>query len=323
MERRLKSTGVSLDTLPFDRINRNLGRLKTVEKQVGHIVEEKEYPERQTILSFLDHLDDFIEIQGEEEPVFREALEALRRRIDDTFPTKVRDVEKVSIEVTFQAVESLVHRMMQDRILDVEFNSPDPAIVRIQPHILKSVLNGLVRNAIENTPDHGKIHVKGENSSKGYTITVRDYGVGIPESEQANIFEGFYPIQETDMYSSGRRYEFNAGGTGTDLLKMKIFSQRFGFNMRFTSQRCSCIPTNRDICPGDIRKCKCCEADEDCLTNGGPNLSSRYRRNSWSRPARSNSFTKVHRKDRRERGESCSMLREFRGNSEDTILICS
>jgi signal transduction histidine kinase len=126
-----------------------------------------------------------------------------------------------------------------------------------------------VRNAVENTPDHGRITVKGENSAQGYTITVRDYGVGIPESEQANIFEGFYPIQETDMYSSGRRYAFNAGGTGTDLLKMKIFSQRFGFNIRFSSQRCSCVPTGRDICPGDITNCKCCETTEDCLKNGG------------------------------------------------------
>jgi signal transduction histidine kinase len=159
--------------------------------------------------------------------------------------------------------------MTQDRILDVAFISPDPAVVRIQPLILKSVLNGLVRNAIENTPDHGRITVKGRISPQGYTITVRDYGVGIPESEQPNVFEGFYPIQETDMYSSGRRYAFNAGGTGTDLLKMKIFAQRFGFHIHFTSQRCSCIPTSRDTCPGDITNCKFCETEKDCLNNGG------------------------------------------------------
>jgi signal transduction histidine kinase len=269
MERRLKAAGVPPETLPFERINRNLNRLKTIEKQVGHIVEDKDYHERKTILSFLEHLDDFIEIQGEEEPVLREALEALRRRIYETFPTELQGVEKVSVEETFRSAESLVHQMTQDRILDVAFISPDPAVVRIQPLILKSVLNGLVRNAIENTPDHGRITVKGRISPQGYTITVRDYGVGIPESEQPNVFEGFYPIQETDMYSSGRRYAFNAGGTGTDLLKMKIFAQRFGFHIRFTSQRCSCIPTSRDTCSGDITNCKFCETEKDCLNNGG------------------------------------------------------
>ena len=159
--------------------------------------------------------------------------------------------------------------MKQDREIDIRFLHPDPAIIRMQPHILISAINGLVRNAIENTPDHGGVDITGERLASGYKITVKDYGVGIPESEQPNIFEGFYPVQETELYSSGRPYGFNAGGTGTDLLKIKIFSQRFGFNVRFRSTRCSCIPTTRDLCPGDVTKCTCCKTVEDCHENGG------------------------------------------------------
>lgn len=269
MERRLKAEGLSPQAFPFERINRNLDRLKTIEKQVGHIVEEKEYPERKTILSFLEHLEDFIEIQEEGEPLIKEALESLRRRIRETFPTKVQDADRASMEETFRAVEFLTKQMMLDRVLDVEFHPPDPAILKIQPQIMVSTLSGIVRNAVENTPDHGLVTVKGTKSDAGYAITVCDYGVGIPESEQANIFEGFYPVQETDMYSSGRRYAFNAGGTGTDLLKIKIFSQRFGFHIHFESRRCSCIPTARDVCPGDIAECEFCRTREDCLRNGG------------------------------------------------------
>jgi signal transduction histidine kinase len=103
----------------------------------------------------------------------------------------------------------------------------------------------------------------------GYKITVRDYGVGIPESEQPNIFQGFYPVQETDLYRSGRRYAFNAGGTGTDLLKIKIFSERLGFHIRFDSRRCSCIPAASDACPGDVTKCPRCNDIEDCCATGG------------------------------------------------------
>jgi signal transduction histidine kinase len=128
---------------------------------------------------------------------------------------------------------------------------------------------GILRNAIENTPDYGQITVAGERSQDGYVITISDTGVGIPESEQPNIFEGFYPVREIDLYSSGRRYNFNAGGTGMDLLKFKVFSARFGFNLRFKSVRCSWIPTTKEICPGDIRKCPYCLNVEDCLQNGG------------------------------------------------------
>ncbi len=159
--------------------------------------------------------------------------------------------------------------MTRGRVLDIQFLPPDPAIIRIQPHIMMSVIGGLVRNAIENTPDHGMIRITGENSPSGYSIKVRDYGVGIPKSEQLNIFEGFYPLQETDMYSSGSPYGFNAGGTGMDLLKIKIFSERFGFSIRFQSWRCSCIPTPHDVCPGDITMCPGCAQIEDCYLNGG------------------------------------------------------
>lgn len=268
--RRLETEGINPERFPFARIVRNLGRLKTIEKQVGHIVEEREFPERQVISVFLDHLKDFIEIAEEDEPGLGEALRKLRSKLEEYFPgEKEEENEQVSIEAAFQAVEFRVNQMKQDRVLDIEFRRPDPAVLRIQPQIMMSVIGGLVRNAVENTPDRGKVVITGENLPTGYKITVRDYGVGIPESEQPNIFEGFYPVQETDLYSSGRRYGFNAGGTGTDLLKIKIFSERFGFNVRFRSTRCSCIPTVRDICPGDTAKCPCCGTPEDCCANGG------------------------------------------------------
>ena len=270
IERKLETGGIDPNNLPFARITRNLERLKTIEKQVSHIVEEKEFPQREVVLGFLEYLADFIEIEREEEPRLEEALESLRKKIEEYMPTKtIEETEGVSVVAAFQTVEFQVNRMKQDRHLDIQFLPPDPVTIRMQPHILVSVIGGLVRNAVENTPDHGRVVVKGENAAPGYRITVRDYGVGIPEGEQPNIFEGFYPVRETELYTSGRPYGFYAGGTGTDLLKIRIFSQRFGFNVRFRSTRCSCIPTTRDLCPGDITRCACCKTIEDCYENGG------------------------------------------------------
>jgi signal transduction histidine kinase len=269
LQRRLEASGAANDQSAFNRMMRNIGRLKIIERQVSHIVEEKEYVQRQTISGFLDYMQDLIEIEEEEQPQLREALEALSNKIEKYFPSKRGETERISIIAAFQAAEFRVKQMTQDRLVDVRFVPPDPVIIKIQPQIMLSVIGGLVRNAVENTPDHGKIVITGENSPVGYTITVRDFGVGIPESEQPNIFQGFYPVQETDFYRSGHRYAFNAGGTGTDLLKIKIFSERLGFHIRFESRRCSCVPTARDACPGDITKCTWCGDIEDCCTNGG------------------------------------------------------
>lgn len=269
IERKLEAMGVELPKQPFQRIMRSLGRLKTIEKQVGHIVEEKEYPERQVILGFLDCLGDLIEIGKEDEPRLAEAMDALRARIEKLFPVKTEETERVSVAAAFQAAEFRVNRMIGNRVLDIQFRAPDEAIIKMQPQIMMSVIGGLVRNAVENTPDNGRIVIAGENLPSGYRITVRDHGVGIPEEQQRDLFECFCPVQETDLYTSGRRYEFNAGGTGTDLMKMKIFSERFGFGLRFRSTRCSCIPTAADQCPGDVTACRCCASTEDCLADGG------------------------------------------------------
>lgn len=272
IHKKLLAAGVDVASLPFERMSRNLDRLKTIEKQVSHIVGEKELTEPGIVLGFLDWVNDLIEIQVEEEPQLAKALEALRGKIEAQLPVEVAQPDRVAVEAAFQAAELRVSQMLQNRVLDIRFHPPDPVIIRIGPHIVMSIIEGLVRNAIENTPDHGKIEITGRKSESRYLITIRDYGVGIPESEQRNIFEGFCPVQETDMYSSRHRYAFNAGGTGTDLLKTRIFSERFGFEVRLQSSRCTCIPSVRDLCPGDITKCLYCHEIEDCLRNGGTEL---------------------------------------------------
>lgn len=273
IKRKIDKCNLNPDQFPLERINRNVDRLRTIEKQVANIVEGKEYPEKGIIVGFLRYLEDFLGIQQDEEPQFKEALDSLRGRILSLFPTRKEESESTDIRHILEKEETYTDRMKQDRNLNLVFEIPKGILVKLPTQIVTSVVRGLVRNAVENTPDGGRIEVRGEEVPDGYNIIVKDYGVGIPQADQPNVFEGFYPIQETDLYSSGRPYGFNAGGTGTDLLKIKIFSERLGFNIKFNSSRCSCVPTSRDICPGNIAKCSCCRSVEDCLNNGGTEFS--------------------------------------------------
>jgi hypothetical protein len=100
-------------------------------------------------------------------------------------------------------------------------------------------------------------------------LLVRDYGVGITEENKRRIFEGFFSTQETSDYSSKKPFDFNAGGRGADLLRMKIFSERFGFRLHMTSERCRHIPMDKDKCPGTIRACRYCASVADCRNSGG------------------------------------------------------
>jgi signal transduction histidine kinase len=100
-----------------------------------------------------------------------------------------------------------------------------------------------------------------------------DYGVGITPENQKMIFGGFFHTQGTALYSSKSPYQFNAGGSGTDLLRIKIFSERFGFAVDFESTRCKFIPDDRDQCIGKISSCSHISDKIDCLSSGGSRFS--------------------------------------------------
>ena len=120
----------------------------------------------------------------------------------------------------------------------------------------QKVIDGLIRNAIENTPDEGKVEVIVQKKGEGTEVIVRDYGIGITEEAQKRIFEGFFSTQDTMDYSSKRPFDFNAGGKGADLLRMKIFSERYNFSIDMTSKRCRRIPEDGAICPGKRSECE-------------------------------------------------------------------
>lgn len=145
----------------------------------------------------------------------------------------------------------------------------DQSELLIPPHVLHAVMEGIIRNAIEATPDHGLVRVTGKLENHSYVFKVTDTGIGIPDKDKELIFEGFYPVQDTDDYSSRRPYSFNAGGKGIDLLRIRMLSELYGFKLSFTSQRCPHLVKENLNLPGNVEYCRHCESPADCLVKGG------------------------------------------------------
>lgn len=59
---------------------------------------------------------------------------------------------------------------------------------------LSQVVSNLVTNAMKYSPNDKKIHVSLEKKGKRAIITVQDYGMGIPASDQKKIFERLYQL---------------------------------------------------------------------------------------------------------------------------------
>jgi signal transduction histidine kinase len=71
---------------------------------------------------------------------------------------------------------------------------------------LRQVFNNLLSNAIKYSPDGGEVRVGGWREGNQVTVYVADQGIGMPESEQGNLFQRFYRVD-----SSLRRSTQGAG----------------------------------------------------------------------------------------------------------------
>jgi signal transduction histidine kinase len=75
-------------------------------------------------------------------------------------------------------------------------------VVEIDPDRLAQVLGNLLSNAIKYTPE-GTVSVEAFVQDDELTITVGDTGIGIPPSEQEQIFEPFYRSQRDRRFPQG------------------------------------------------------------------------------------------------------------------------
>jgi signal transduction histidine kinase/CheY-like chemotaxis protein len=87
--------------------------------------------------------------------------------------------------------------LARQRGLTMEYHPADPGLIAlVDPDRIAQVLINLVTNAIQYTPDEGKVIVStGREKAEGRDwaiVTVTDTGIGIPEDELPHIFERFF-----------------------------------------------------------------------------------------------------------------------------------
>ena len=190
-----------------------------------------------------------------------------------------QELEEESVSLSSFAERALEKAEQQTPHRDLHFQlgGEKDIVILMVPMILEEILEGLLKNAIENTPDEGMIRIFFEKKEGKVFLKVQDFGIGITEEDQKNIFDGLFHTGDTDLYASKKPYDFYAGGKGLDLLRMKVYGERFGFDLSVESIRCIYIPTDRDLCPGRISACPHCRRPEDCFSSGGSTFSVSFR----------------------------------------------
>lgn len=277
ISKQLQKAGIQGFEKPIKRGQRNVNRLMDLQSKIDDILNQKPVEEKERIIHVLEDAADFVEELSEEgNQHYPEILDALSRRLESLFSVDEVHMEEIRLGELLDEVCDEALSLMQGRDLEIVRNFENNAAVNMDRNILKKVFSGLLKNAIENMPDEGKIDVSAGTGNGNIWVTFTDYGVGITPQNQEMIFGGFFHTQDTGFYTSKTPYEFNAGGSGSDLLRTKVFSERYGFYVDFDSTRCRFLPGDMDMCPGRISACEFISEKSECLASGGSTFSVRF-----------------------------------------------
>jgi PAS domain S-box-containing protein len=264
LEKRLANLPTENWQPTIERARRNIDRLLEMHYQINDIMQDKTYQAPQVLSQVVDRCTDEMEAIAAEAFGEGPLVEKFRDRIKDAFGVRQLISESIPLDVFVQKRLEVLKPSFAHRQVDITSHLKAGPPVYLPLDSLQKIFDGLLKNAIENTPDEGKIEVVVKPEGEGSVLEVRDYGVGISRENQTRIFEGFFTTQETLNYSSKNPFDFNAGGKGADLLRIKIFSERYGFKIALRSSRCPLIPHDGDMCPGKISLCPRCQTDAGC-----------------------------------------------------------
>ncbi|MGD2097593.1 MAG: PAS domain S-box protein [Desulfobacterales bacterium] len=260
----------------FERAQRNLQRLLEMQYQLEDILREKDYKAYYMLSALLDACVDELEVLISLELGEKDVIQKIRRHIEKTYGPRKAKSEVIELGPFVKSKIKALRPKFSHRKCRLRTYAAKTAPVYLPPEVLGKIAEGLVRNAVENTPDGGKISVKVRKGKFGPELEVKDNGIGISQENLRLIFENYFTSYDTMQYSTRQPYDFKAGGKGFDLLRMKIFSERYNFNIKIASQPCELVDSKGHECPGNVAECTPLADTKDCHNRGGTTVAVQF-----------------------------------------------
>jgi signal transduction histidine kinase len=272
---RLLERRLSLDPPPplkagfFPGLQKNLERLFEIQQEADQILRSHlQLEDRQLLETLNDRMERWRQ-QGEISPSLYQQWGVIQTWLLERLKKVPPWGEPRPLYPLIQEQVQRVRERASERKMDFFIEGAADIAWPIEPRVVGETLRGLLKNAVENTPDGGQVRVFLRRQQESILLGVEDTGIGITPENQRYLFDGLFPTQETELYTSKKPYAFNAGGKGLDLLRFKLFGQCYGFRLEFQSRRCRYLGREKDFCPGAIADCPFCRLPEDCAASGG------------------------------------------------------
>ena len=203
---------------PLSVIQGNIRILKRkTQTQIPPIVREGFFESLEKNLSRLS------DIQQETDQIIRsyQELETRQRLVESDY-SHPSSLERIDLYPFTERILENVKTQAKHRNLHFYLDGQMDLHLLMDPKILEDILVGLLKNAVENTPDEGMIRIVLEQKAQWLLLKVQDFGIGITKENHRHLFDGLFHTLDTDLYTSKKPYDFGAGGKGLELLGMRV-----------------------------------------------------------------------------------------------------
>jgi signal transduction histidine kinase len=137
---------------------------------------------------------------------------------------KVINTEFYIREYLAELINELNPIRKKDQEIRLNFKGEDE-MISVDKNLLTNILTNLISNAIKYSTTEGVIEINAEVKSEVLNMSIRDYGMGIPEKEQRYIFRRFFRAQNA----------VNIQGTGLGLNLVRKYVRLMKGNITFRS----------------------------------------------------------------------------------------
>ncbi|HIZ80968.1 MAG TPA: HAMP domain-containing protein [Candidatus Mediterraneibacter pullistercoris] len=206
-----------------EAFNKMLGRLKVLDESRDEFVSNVSHELKTPMTSMKVLSDSLLEMKDVPVEMYREFMQDIAKEIDrenqiitDLLSLVKMDktgqnlnIETVNINDLLEQILKRLRPIAEKKNVEMVMESFRPVTAEIDEMKFTLAISNLVENAIKYNHDNGWVHVSLNADYKYFYIKVEDSGIGIPEAEQAHIFERFYRVDKS--------HSREIGGTGLGL----------------------------------------------------------------------------------------------------------
>jgi two-component system phosphate regulon sensor histidine kinase PhoR len=131
------------------------------------------------------------------------------------------NIEPININQLLRETVEIMRKTSKLRNIDILFDEQENIpIVNSDGDLINQIIMNFLDNAVKYSADESQIEVKLEELRDQVKISVKDYGIGIPEKEIPRIFERFFRVDKDRSRKTG--------GSGLGLSIVKHLAENLG-----------------------------------------------------------------------------------------------